>query len=189
MDLSRPFKENRLALPLSTPLSSRRSMAWYPWLCARRYCLIICRITFSCMKMGSTPRICTPVSTDPLKKQGHIYLNVFIRCIFTWGPSWANTSSLRNIIHPQEIEMDPLKRRVAAYMAGGVIHTQSCPPPMECILIVHSRWPPELNNLNKNNNIKNNNKCLCVFRLTGNNNNNVHLSCAHQRPERSHDTY
>jgi len=22
-----------------------------------------------------------------------------------------------------------------------------------------------------------------------NNNNNVHLSCAHQRPERSHDTY
>ena len=26
-------------------------------------------------------------------------------------------------------------------------------------------------------------------RATPNNNNNVHLSCAHQRPERSHDTY
>ena len=25
--------------------------------------------------------------------------------------------------------------------------------------------------------------------LRGNNDNNVHLSCAHQRPERSHDTY
>ena len=25
--------------------------------------------------------------------------------------------------------------------------------------------------------------------LVANNNNNVHLSCAHQRPERSHDTY
>ena len=25
--------------------------------------------------------------------------------------------------------------------------------------------------------------------LKHNNNNNVHLSCAHQRPERSHDTY
>ena len=25
--------------------------------------------------------------------------------------------------------------------------------------------------------------------VVNNNNNNVHLSCAHQRPERSHDTY
>ena len=40
MALSRPFKEDRRALiPLSTPLSSRRSMAWCPWFCARRYCL------------------------------------------------------------------------------------------------------------------------------------------------------
>ena len=29
--------------------------------------------------------------------------------------------------------------------------------------------------------------CLCYS--LNNNNNNVHLSCAHQRPERSHDTY
>ena len=36
MALSRPFKEERLALPLSTPLSSRRSMVWCPWLGARR---------------------------------------------------------------------------------------------------------------------------------------------------------
>ena len=36
MALSRPLKEDRLALPLSTPLSSRRSMVWCPWLCARR---------------------------------------------------------------------------------------------------------------------------------------------------------
>ena len=35
MDFSRPFKEDRRALPLSTPLSSRWSMVWYPWLCAR----------------------------------------------------------------------------------------------------------------------------------------------------------
>ena len=35
MALSRPFKEDRLALPLSTPLSSRRSVVWCPWLCAR----------------------------------------------------------------------------------------------------------------------------------------------------------
>ena len=34
MALSRPFSEGRRALPLSTPLSSRRSMAWVPWLCA-----------------------------------------------------------------------------------------------------------------------------------------------------------
>ena len=35
---------------------------------------------------------------------------------------------------------------------------------------------------------------LCVLGggvsvLGGESNNNVHLSCAHQRPERSHDTY
>ena len=34
--LSRPFKEDCLALPLSTPLSSKRSMVWRPWLCTRR---------------------------------------------------------------------------------------------------------------------------------------------------------
>ena len=34
MALSRPFKEDGLAL-----LSSRRSMVWCPWLCARRQCL------------------------------------------------------------------------------------------------------------------------------------------------------
>ena len=39
MALSRPFKEDRQALPLSTSLSSRRSMVWCPWLCARRWCL------------------------------------------------------------------------------------------------------------------------------------------------------
>ena len=39
MAVSRPFKEDRPALPLSTPLSSRRSMVWCPWLCARRECL------------------------------------------------------------------------------------------------------------------------------------------------------
>ena len=36
MALSRPFKEDRLALPLSTPLSSRRSVVRCPRLCARR---------------------------------------------------------------------------------------------------------------------------------------------------------
>ena len=36
MALSRPFKKDRLALPLSTPLSSRWSMSWCHWLCARR---------------------------------------------------------------------------------------------------------------------------------------------------------
>ena len=35
----RPFKEDSLALPLLTPLSSRRSMVWRLWLCARRQCL------------------------------------------------------------------------------------------------------------------------------------------------------
>ena len=34
MALSRPFKEDRLALPLSTPLSSRQSMVCCPRLCA-----------------------------------------------------------------------------------------------------------------------------------------------------------
>ena len=34
MARSRPFREDRL-----TPLSSRRSMVWCPWLCARRGCL------------------------------------------------------------------------------------------------------------------------------------------------------
>ena len=29
----------------------------------------------------------------------------------------------------------------------------------------------------------------CSMHFNNNNNNNVHLSCAHQRPERSHDTY
>ena len=32
MALSRPIKEDRLALPLSTPFSSNRSMVWCPWL-------------------------------------------------------------------------------------------------------------------------------------------------------------
>ena len=36
MTLSRPVKEDGLALPLSTPPSSRRSMVWRAWLCARR---------------------------------------------------------------------------------------------------------------------------------------------------------
>ena len=35
MALSRPFKEDRQALPLPMPLSSRRSMVWCHWLCAR----------------------------------------------------------------------------------------------------------------------------------------------------------
>jgi len=39
MTISSPFKEDRLTKPLSTPLSSRRSMVWCPWLCARRLCL------------------------------------------------------------------------------------------------------------------------------------------------------
>ena len=30
---------------------------------------------------------------------------------------------------------------------------------------------------------------LALVTFNNNNNNNVHLSCAHQRPERSHDTY
>ena len=33
MALSRPLKEDRWALPLSTPLSPRQSMVWCPWLC------------------------------------------------------------------------------------------------------------------------------------------------------------
>ena len=36
--LAHPFKEDRLALPLSTPLSSRQLMVWCSWLCAHRYC-------------------------------------------------------------------------------------------------------------------------------------------------------
>ena len=40
MAICRPFKEDRLALPLSTLLSSRRSMVCEcAWLCARRQCL------------------------------------------------------------------------------------------------------------------------------------------------------
>ena len=34
--LSRPLKENHWALPLSTSLSSRHSMVWWPWLCAHK---------------------------------------------------------------------------------------------------------------------------------------------------------
>ena len=36
---SRPFKEDCLALPLSTPLSSRWLIVWCSWLCACRQCL------------------------------------------------------------------------------------------------------------------------------------------------------
>ena len=39
MSPSRSFKEDRLALLLSTPLSSRRSMVWCLWFCARAFCL------------------------------------------------------------------------------------------------------------------------------------------------------
>ena len=40
MAICRPFKEDRLALPVSTPFSSRRSMVCEcAWLCACRYCL------------------------------------------------------------------------------------------------------------------------------------------------------
>ena len=31
--------------------------------------------------------------------------------------------------------------------------------------------------------------CCCCRHVIAIHNNNVHLSCAHQRPERSHDTY
>ena len=34
MALSCPFKENHLTLPLWTPLFSRQSMVWCPWLCS-----------------------------------------------------------------------------------------------------------------------------------------------------------
>ena len=43
MALSRPFKDDHLVLPLSTPLSSRWSVVWCPWLCARRLCLKLLR--------------------------------------------------------------------------------------------------------------------------------------------------
>ena len=36
---SRPYKEDRLAFPLSVPLCFRRSMIRYPWLWARRWYL------------------------------------------------------------------------------------------------------------------------------------------------------
>ena len=36
MALSHPFKEDHLALSLSMPLSSKRSVVWRPWLCSRR---------------------------------------------------------------------------------------------------------------------------------------------------------
>ena len=39
MTLFHPFKEDRRALILSTPLSSRRPIIECPWLCARRQCL------------------------------------------------------------------------------------------------------------------------------------------------------
>ena len=43
--LSHPFKEDRLALPFSTPLSSRWSIMWCPWLCDHRNCLNLLNIS------------------------------------------------------------------------------------------------------------------------------------------------
>ena len=40
MALSRPFREDRLALPLSTPLSSRRSVVWCPLLWDTLVCML-----------------------------------------------------------------------------------------------------------------------------------------------------
>ena len=37
MGLSCPFKEDHLALPLSTPLFSKRLMVWCPWLCVSSF--------------------------------------------------------------------------------------------------------------------------------------------------------
>ena len=39
VDFSRPFSEDCHSLTLSTPLSSRRSVVWCPWLCACMLCI------------------------------------------------------------------------------------------------------------------------------------------------------
>ena len=47
------FKEDRLALSLSTPLYSRRSMVWCPWPFARRQCHVRCVLTKKTWKVLS----------------------------------------------------------------------------------------------------------------------------------------
>ena len=70
MSLSRPFKEDRWALPLSTPLFSRRSMAWCPWLKLRSQALSQAHQHFRFSEMQGTcggcfahPSICSAKGT------------------------------------------------------------------------------------------------------------------------------
>ena len=77
---------------------------------------------------------------------------------------------------------------------------ESCPKPFRVfnwkdeIFFIGQRWRPaggggggvecKLETARSLSPLKNNNRVLCDL-----NNNNVHLSCAYQHPERSHDTY
>ena len=61
MALSPLFKKDRLALRLSTPLSSRRSVVWCPWFCACRQCLKLLN-TSDLPRSESLVRVALPAS-------------------------------------------------------------------------------------------------------------------------------
>ena len=63
----------------------------------------------------------------------------------------------------------------------GCLHTWTCmcSPSHRTLMMLPAKWKSTIQSL-----------LPCHDKsLINNNNNNVHLSCAHQRPERSHDTY
>ena len=71
-------------------------------------------------------------------------------------------------------------------------HTHACTRTHECTHTHQSdhhqqQKSPDLESFHTA--ITNQNTQYTTTLINNNNNNNVHLSCAHQRPERSHDTY
>ena len=57
------------------------------------------------------------------------------------------------------------------------------------LLKPHSSSDSTITLLGLNQFVKSPTRITQTFATLMNNNNNIHLSCAHQRPERSHDTY
>ena len=103
MPLSHPLKVNCLALSLSLPLSSKRLVVWWPWLCAHRKCLKHLN-TSDLRKMSQAPRskplglLCQPLTIAHLEKQLD-FKRAWSSCVFnvellfwvSYGPTLMNS--------------------------------------------------------------------------------------------------
>ena len=91
-----PFKEDRLALPLSTPLSSRRSMLWYPWLCART-----AQATSSSLQIFRDASHLCWLLCPPVCLIDH-FMDIIMYIIIGPCGSFPLHSGMSRAVHPQE---------------------------------------------------------------------------------------